>query len=85
MTDINTMFTRSLLSEGVKLVRRHFPAIKTRKDAWVYHFRRDHWEFHGPDNFYWHGSAGDAYEARYKGWMAWLQKQGVDLNTLEAA
>lgn len=21
----------------------------------------------------WHGNAGDAYEARYKGWSVWLE------------
>jgi hypothetical protein len=35
------------------------------------------WEFHGPDNYYWHGNASGAYEARYKGWMAWLESQGI--------
>ncbi len=49
--------------------------------AWVHRFL-DGWEFHGPDKFYWHGRAGNAYEARYKGWMMWLEKQGVDLDTL---
>lgn len=85
MAYIDTAFTRALLSSGVELVRKHFPTVKTRKDAWVYHFNSDHWEFHGPNGFYWHGSASDAYEARYKGWMAWLEKQGVDLSAIEDA
>ena len=53
-------------------------AMKPMKDAWVWHFHKDHWEFHGPDGFYWHGSADNAYEARAKGWSAWLRKQGAD-------
>jgi hypothetical protein len=75
MTDINIDFCRTLLAQikpDLKRAKR-----KMFKDAWVYHFRRDHWEFHGPDNFYWNGSAGNAYEARYKGWMAWLEQQGL--------
>lgn len=72
--DINIAFSRALLAQlrgpvrgvGKRLVR----------DAWVWHAGRDHWEFHGPDEFYWHGRADNAYEARYKGWSAWLEKQG---------
>ena len=76
---INTTFCRSMLREATALVRAKFPDVKVR-DAWTYHFRGDHWEFHGPDKFYWHGSASGAYDARYKGWMAWLASKGVDLD-----
>lgn len=51
-------------------VRRYDPTIKLR-DAWVWCAGRDHWEFHFGD-FYWHGSAGGAYDARAKGWEAYL-------------
>lgn len=74
---IDIVFCRSLLREGHKLVKLHFPEINLRKDAWVWHFQRDHWEFHGPNEFYWNGSASNAFEARYKGWMAWLRSKGV--------
>lgn len=46
-----------------------------RKDVWVYKFMDDHWEFHGPNGFYWHGSADNAYDARAKGWQAWEAAQ----------
>lgn len=78
MADINLAFCRSLLSSAHGLVKLHFPEINLVKDAWVWRFMRDHWEFHGPDKFYWNGSAYNAYEARYKGWMAWLRSRGVD-------
>jgi hypothetical protein len=71
MANINTMFTRTLLSTIVPTVRE--AGKSPMKDGWVWNAGRDHWEFHGPDNFYWHGNAGDAYEARYKGWSAWLE------------
>lgn len=76
MVDINVVFCRHLLSEATKLVKAFRPNVQL-KCAWVYHFGRDHWEFHGPEAFYWHGSADNAYDARYKGWMAWLEKQGA--------
>lgn len=68
-------FDRALLREAHKEVKQRFPQINLRKDAWVWRFMRQHWEFHGPDNFYWHGSACSAYEARAKGWSAWLDAQ----------
>lgn len=80
MTDINITFSRTLLARAHALVKQHFPKMNLIKDAWTYHFHRDHWEFHGPDSFYWHGSADNAYEARYKGWMAWLRKSGINLD-----
>ena len=76
MTDINITFCRNLLTAALADVRKHFPAMRN-KDAWVWDAGRDHWEFHGPDEFYWHGRAGNAYDARYKGWMAWLAFKGI--------
>lgn len=78
MSDIDTVFCRSLLAHAHEAVKLHFPDINLRKDAWVWHFQRDHWEFHGPAEFYWQGSAANAYDARYKGWMAWLRSKGVE-------
>lgn len=80
MTDINISFSRSLLSQAHIEVRKHFPRVNLRSGAWTYHFNRDNWEFHGPDKFYWNGSASNAYEARYKGWMAWLRHKGINLD-----
>lgn len=70
-TDPNIQFCRTLL----KVVMRDVAPMTTgaeRKAAWVYKLGMGHWEFHGPDNFYWHGSADNAYDARATGWQKWL-------------
>ncbi len=76
----NLTFSRQLLKEGHALVKKHFPRINVVKDAWT--MRLDHfssqWEFRGPDKFYWHGKADNAYDCRYKGWMAYLQSKGKE-------
>jgi hypothetical protein len=80
MTDINIAFCRSLLTQAVKELKEKHPKIRPMKDGWVWHTGfRHHWEFHGPDKFYWHGTADNAYEARFKGWMAWIAKQDEKL------
>lgn len=79
MASIDIIFSRALLSTGIKTLKKHFPKVRPMKDGWVWCAGRDHWEFHGPDRFYWHGSAGNAYDARYKGWMAWAYKQKPEL------
>jgi hypothetical protein len=71
MTNVDVAFCRVLLAQIVPDV--HKKGKRVNKDAWVWLVGHDQWEFHGPDNFYWHGSAGNAYEARYKGWSAWLE------------
>lgn len=76
MTDIDIGFGRALLAQIVPVVRD--AGYRSVKDAWVWSAGRDHWEFHGPGEFYWHGSAGNAYEARYKGWVAFLASKGID-------
>ena len=73
MTNINLAFCRLLL-KGTMEVIKPLTTVAERKAAWVYHFERDHWEFHGPNNFYWHGSADNAYDARHKGWDAWREQ-----------
>ncbi len=75
---LDTDFCRALLALAHASVRRHFPRVHLRKDAWVWNAGRDHWEFHGPEDFYWHGRAANAFDARYKGWMAWLCHKGVE-------
>lgn len=77
MTDIDVAFSRHLLGQIVPTLRTLGQRVNA--DAWVWHFMRDHWEFHGPDKFYWHGSAGNAYEARYKGWNAWIEKHHPEM------
>jgi hypothetical protein len=34
----------------------------------------------GPNNFTWHGSADNAYDARAQGWSAWLDEVTKDEN-----
>lgn len=75
-TDI--AFCRVLLTQAHIAVKQAFPTIKLRKDAWVWNAGRDHWEFHGPEEFCWHGTASNAFEVRYKGWMAWLKSKGME-------
>lgn len=77
MTEINIAFCRRLLELVHKDVKAFRPTINLKKDAWVWHFHKDHWEFHGPDEFYWHGSCDNAYDARAQGWTAWLEKMGA--------
>ena len=52
--------------------------INLRAAAWVRCAGRDHWEFRGPDNFYWYGSASNAYDARAKGWQRWLRSKAAN-------
>jgi hypothetical protein len=72
MADIDTYFCRALLAQVQPDV--YAAGKRPFKDAWVWHAWRDLWEFHGPDDYYWYGSASNAYEARYKGWTAWLNR-----------
>lgn len=75
--NIDVAFCRSVLREAHTLVKQHFPDLHLMKAAWVWHAGRDLWEFHGPDKFYWHGRAANAYGARYAGWMAYLRSKGI--------
>lgn len=77
MPNINISFSRALLAQIVPVVRDE--GYRPMRDAWVWSGGfRDQWEFHGPDEFYWYGSADNAYEARYKGWIAFLASKGID-------
>jgi hypothetical protein len=71
----NTDFCRSLLRHIQVDVRKHKPSVKLL-DAWVWSGSRGHWEFHYGE-FFWHGSADNAYHARVNGWSAWLASEGV--------
>lgn len=75
MADINIAFSRALLAQILSAIRDK--GYRPVKDAWVWHAGRGHWEFHGPNNYYWHGRADNAYEARYKGWSAFLASDGI--------
>lgn len=77
MSGIDVAFGRAMVAQAHKAVKTAFPDTNLVKDAWVWCAGRDHWEFHGPGGYYWHGSATNAFEARYKGWMAWLRFKGI--------
>lgn len=83
MPSIDLDFCRMMLKRVHSDVKAYSPSINLHKDAWVYHLGRDHWEFHGPGNYYWHGSASNAYEARSHGWSRWLADQTRDRPELE--
>ena len=76
---VNTAFSRELLKRVLDDVRAYRTSTGDRfafkiTDAWVYKLGTDHWEFHF-GKLCWHGSADNGYEARAKGWSAWLVAQ----------
>ncbi len=75
---LDVTFCRHLLSLVHKDVKALRPDINLRKDAWVYCYGRDNWEFHGPGNFYDNFRASNAYDARQKGWSKWLHHMTKD-------
>ncbi len=70
------VFSRLALSDVLPDVRKHVAGVKLR-EAWVWKCGEDHWEFHYGD-YYWHGSADNAFDARARGWSAYLAKLGVE-------
>jgi hypothetical protein len=83
VANINVAFCRQLCVLIAPQVRA---AVKAKglksKDAWVYKVGPGHWEFHFGE-FYWHGSADNAFDARYNGWSAWMRSQGIDIEVPE--
>lgn len=79
-------FDRALYAEIVRDVRKWKTDVKLR-DAYVMKVGRDHWEFRYAEpssasnnftkqpEFYWHGRAGSAFDARARGWTAWLERE----------
>lgn len=87
MADTNAKSYRSLLQQlrpAIQAAGKH-----TNKDAGVWppgcSRHHNYWEFVGPDKFLWRGPAADAYEARYKGWQAWLEKSAAGDTQMERA
>ena len=76
MATDNHRFCRLLL-HGTMCAVRTATTTQQRKDAWTYRFSLgfDSFEFHGPDDFYWHGSACCKWHARSIGWEAWMRDQ----------
>jgi len=77
--NIITACSRELLKRTLEQIRAYRKSTGDRfafklTDAWVYKVGADHWEFHF-GKFYWRGSADNGYEARAKGWAAWLSAQ----------
>lgn len=73
---INTAFSRELLKRVLNDVRAYRKSTGDRlafklTDAWIYRVGTDQWEFRFGE-FYWRGSADNAFEARAKGWSSWL-------------
>jgi hypothetical protein len=80
MTEDHT-FCRLLLKETMKDVRR-FVSVAERKKAWAYKYDFGQTaEFHGPNGFYWHGSAHCLWHARANGWSAYLNKYHPEINS----
>lgn len=71
-------FCRQVLKEVMKDVRKHVP-IEQRRKVHTYKFSGfGTGEFHGPNNFYWHGSVCCRWDARSNGWQAYLRHIDVD-------
>jgi hypothetical protein len=67
-----------LLKDVMVRVREH-TTVDQRKDAWTWADSvRRMFEFHGPDGHYWYGQAHCKWEARARGWLAWMNKMGLD-------
>ena len=49
------------------------PSNADLKEAWAYSIEKD-WKFHF-EGFSWRGAADNVYDARAKGWLAWLVEQ----------
>lgn len=73
--NVDVTFSRELLQQTMKAVRA--AKIQNLRSAWVWKAGRDHWEFHFGD-FFWHGSASNAYDARAHGWSAYLRHIGKE-------
>jgi hypothetical protein len=68
-------FCRTILKATLEEVRAAGLPQDKIKSAWVWK-TFNQWEFHFGD-FYWWGKAENAYDARDKGWSAWLAQQEV--------
>lgn len=72
-------FCRSILRETMVGVRQ-VTTVAERKAAWAW--RSDllsrSGEFHGPDDFYWHGNSCCLWHAKSQGWTVWLQSKGLE-------
>lgn len=72
-------FCRTLLKVTMDDVRAE-TTVEQRRDAWAYGpFIGDTYEWHGPGNHYWHGSACCKWYARAQGWQSWLDGKNTSV------
>jgi len=80
MKSFDKAYSSSYLKEVHKAVKRCYPTINLRKAAWVYGYGREQWEFQithgypGLNAFMYSTRACSAFEARAKGWEAYLHE-----------
>ena len=78
MVDENVIYCRAVWKETKKVVDQHTTPSQ-RKKSYVWHVTSFKcWEFHAFDGFYWSGQAHNAFDARVKGWEAWLRHKEVE-------
>jgi len=65
---------RTGLTELMQTIRQ-ITTPAQRKESWAYIYDgfKDS-EFHGPDEFFWHGKSCCLWQAKYDGWYVWLKK-----------
>ena len=68
-------YSRALLERILQDVLRHRPTILLRMASTTKHGRLWTFKF---GKFKWSGRCTNAYEARAKGWVAWLHKQHAE-------
>jgi hypothetical protein len=65
----------------MKEVRKHIPKDDLKK-SWGYKYKGSFHktgEFHGPNEFYWYGTACCKASAEAQGWLKYLQKIGIEI------
>lgn len=76
----NTYFTRSLYNDLIKQLKKRFPNIQPAKvGVTCTKIGNRKFYFFQYQGFNYDCTADDAWEARYKGWLAWARKHGMDL------
>ena len=79
MINDNHTFCRLLLKEVMKTVRKHISKKDIEKSyAWKGSIFVRSMEFHGPNDFYWHGQACCLWHAKAQGWEAYLRKMVIE-------
>ena len=64
-------FCRSYLKELLQDAGEHI-SKEDQKAAWT-HKTGNQWEFHGPNDFYWHGQSCCSWYAKAEGWTSYLR------------